>query len=57
VKIMTTTQLNNADALFREIARLPEGKQIEYVRMMKAVLLGASLAEQARNQPDAAPAQ
>ncbi len=54
---MTTTQLNNADALFREIARLPEGKQIEYVRMMKAVLLGASLAEQARKQPDAAPAQ
>lgn len=54
---MTTMQLNNADALFREIAKLPEGKQIEYVRMMKAVLLGASLAEQAWEQSTPAPAQ
>ena len=41
---MTTIQLNNADVLFREIANLPAGTRDEYVRMMRAVLLGAQLA-------------
>mgnify|MGYP001124657720 CR=1 FL=1 len=54
---LTAEQLRNADALSCAISRFPEGKQETFIMMMEAMLLGASLAEQARKQPDAAPAQ
>ena len=54
---MTHTTIYHADSLLQEIANLPERKQTEYVRIMKAVLIGMQLAEQAWKQPDAAPAQ
>ncbi len=45
---MTATQMSNATALFEEIAKIPETERPMYITMMRTLLLGARLAEQAR---------
>lgn len=46
---ITREQMVSANCLAQEIAKLPEAKQVEFIKMMKAILLGANLAEQARD--------
>ena len=42
---MTQATIQNATALLREIASLPEPEQTEYVKMMRHALMGLRLSE------------
>ena len=54
VKTMTQTTIQNATALLREIASLPEPERTEYVKMMRYTLMGLRLTE---HTPSISPAE